>query len=141
MTSDQTVLYLKLLISKYLQGQWLYSQLHSKPLSGSQLQSVHLELLLLKEVMLNLLKDFRNLQAEGEGVQNLDYKLAWIQSLDYSVDILAAEILHQIGINQNTLCVDLVLSSFFSSVCVHKLFIIHSYIKAVMQSNEDNPHL
>lgn len=74
-------------------------------------------------------------------MQNLDYKLAWIQSLDYSVDILAAEILHQIGINLTTLCVDLVLSSFFSSVCVHKLFIIHSYIKAVMQSNEDNPHL
>lgn len=68
--------------------------------------------------------------------QKLDYKLAWIQSLDCSVDIL-----HQIGINQTTLCVDIVLRSFFSSVCVHKLFIIHSYIKAVMQSNEDNPHL
>lgn len=61
--------------------------------------------------MLNILKDFRNQKSpEGEGVPNLDYKLAWIQSLDYSVDILAAEILHEIGISQTTLCVDLVLS-------------------------------
>lgn len=90
---------------------------------------------MLKEVMLNLLKDFRNLQAEGEGVQNLDYKLAWIQCLDYS------EIYHQTGINQNYAVCGFSVKFIFSSVCVHKLFIIHGYIKAVMQSNEDNAHL
>lgn len=51
-------------------------------------------------------------------MQNLDYKLAWIQSLEYSVDILAAEILHQIGINQTTLCVDLVFVKFIFFFCL-----------------------
>ncbi len=42
LTSEQTVLVLKLLISKCLQGQRLYSQLHSKPITALRLLSLAL---------------------------------------------------------------------------------------------------